>query len=210
MKKYLVVLFFLTMVSYSFGQDQISIKISPAISYNRIHTNPDTTKFVSDGFAFRGKIGGLYDWTIRENYYLSGGAFFVAKQIGVKNSVLNIQEHHEVQSLQVPLLLKLYTSEITLDTRLYVELGITAAWNIHNRITKILGQRQLITKLCPWEIGGTVSIGVEYNLSLFTSIFADISYQPALSSIFLEQINSNIEKLFGYADIIAIEFGVRF
>jgi hypothetical protein len=211
MKKCSLFLFFVTLVTYTFGQDQISIKISPGVSYSRAYVDPSTDEFGSSGLALRGKIGAVYDWPIKENYYLSTGLFFVAKQIGIKNMGVEKEERREIQYLQAPILLKLYTSEIVLDTRLYVEFGITGALKINDRITKLLGSDQPITKLRMWEIGGMVGVGVEYSFSLFTSVFAGITYQPALSAILLQASDDDsLPKLFGYADIVTIDFGIRF
>jgi hypothetical protein len=212
MKKYLLILFFSAIATYSFAQEQISIKISPGLSYGRVHTDPDTANFKSDGMALRGKLGAVYDWLIKENYYLSTGAFFVAKQISIKkDDISNLKEQHEIQYLQVPVLLKLYTSEIMLDTRLYVEFGITGALKINDRVTNLVGNEQFVTKLRRWELGGIIGCGVEYNFSLFTSVFAGISYQPAFSSVFLDQRDiSTFPKLFGYADLITIDIGIKF
>jgi len=211
MKKYLLLLLFSVIATYNFAQEQISIKISPGLSYGRVYTDPDTADFKSDGIALRGKLGAIYDWPIKENYYLSTGGFFVAKQISIKNNTLGLKEQHEIQYLQMPILLKLYTSEIMLDTRLYVEFGITGAIKINDRITKLEGGQQLVTKLRRWEMGGVIGCGVEYNFSLFTSVFAGISYQPAFSSALLEQRDdSAVPKLFGYADLITIDIGIKF
>lgn len=212
MKKYLLISIFSAITTHNFAQEQISIKISPGLSYGRVHTDPDTASFKSDGIALRGKLGAIYDWPIKENYYLSTGAFFVAKQISIKkNDPSYLKEQHEIQYLQVPVLLKLYTSEVILDTRLYVEFGITGAIKINDRVTNLVGNEQFVTKLRRWEIGGVIGCGVEYNFSLFTSVFAGISYQPAFSSMLLEQRDSNtFPKLFGYADLITIDVGIKF
>ncbi|OJW66633.1 MAG: hypothetical protein BGO68_01635 [Candidatus Amoebophilus sp. 36-38] len=214
MKKYCLLLFFAAMATYSFGQDQFSIKVSPGVSYNRIYTdNPNKNDFGSEGIGLRGKLGIVYDRLIKEHYYVSTGAFFLAKQLGIKHvsSEKIIKEQYEIQYLQILLLLKLYTSEITLDTKIYFEIGITGALKINRRITKLTGEDQPMTKLRWWEIGGLFGCGVEYDISLFTSIFAGISYQPALSSILLPQdSNSNLPKLFGYADLVTVDIGIRF
>ena len=212
MKKYCLLLFFTAMVTYSFGQDQFSIKVSPGLSHSRVYTdNPNKNDFSSGALSLRGKLGFVYDYSFKENYYVSTGAFFVAKQVGIKSvASADTKEQYEIQYLQLPLLLKLYTSEITLDTRIYVELGVTGALKINHRITKLDGD-QPISKLRWWELGGQLGCGVEYNFSLFTSLFAGISYQPALSSILLPQAtDSNSPSLFGYADLITIDVGVRF
>eukprot|EP01132_Coremiostelium_polycephalum_P000745 gene745-923_t len=211
MKKYLSLLFFSVITTYHFTQGQISIKISPGLVYSRVHTDPDKGQFGSNGIAFRGKLGASYDWLIQENYFLSIGGFFVAKQLSLKHETEEIEERHEVQCIQMPVLLKLYTSEIMLDWCAYVELGITGAVKINERVANLKGTNPFINQLRTWEIGGVFGCGIECRYSLFTSFFVGISYQPAFSSIIREYpaIDNNL-KLFGYGDLITIDLGIKF
>jgi len=212
MKRYLLVFSCFLTVTYfvAFAQDQIAVHISPGIAFGRVHTDPDTAGLASNGVGLGGKVGVMYDWNIKDNYYLSGGLAFSAQQIGVKNST--IQERHEIQYLQVPVLLKLYTSELELDLRGYAQIGFMGALKINNRVTTSLaGKEVFVTKLRMWEVGLLLGCGAEYNLSLFTSIFAGISYQLGLSSMLAAQRdNPPFPKLYGYGDLITLDIGVRF
>ena len=211
MKKSLFLILCLVSTTYCLAQDQLGIKIAPSLSYNRIHTNPDTANFSSDGIALRGKLGAIYDWTIRDNYCLSTGLFFAANQFAIKNDSLAIKEQHELQYIQLPLLLKLYTSEIMLDTRLYVELGGVGALKINDRVTKLANDKPFIQAFRVWELSGLFGLGIEYNISLFTSIFVGISYQRGLSSVLGEQQDlSDVPKAFGYADWVSLDLGIKF
>lgn len=214
MKRYSLVLSCLLVSTYfvDFAQDQVAVHVSPGIAFGRVHTNPDTAGFASNGVALGGKVGVMYDWNIKDNYYLSAGLAFSAQQIGVKNA--DIQERHQVQCLQLPVLLKLYTSELDLDLRGYAEIGFMGAIKINNRVTNLtnlVDKEPLVTKLRMWEVGGLLGFGVEYNLSLFTSIFAGINYQLGLSSMLAAQRdNAGFPKLYGYGDLVTLDIGIRF
>jgi len=204
--------YFMLTKHVTLGQDQglFAFKVAPALSFNRVHTDPDTAHFESDGVGVRGIIGVAYDFPIKENYYFSTGLTFMAKQISFKNNAIQLKEQHEVQYLQVPILLKLYTSEIALDTRIFFDLGFSIALKINDRVTQLEGN-QLIQKLSFFQIGGVLGCYVEYNVSLVTSFFGGISYQPTLNSAFSEQAkDSNLQKLFGYSDLVCLELGIRF
>ena len=211
MKKYLLLVCCLAQLTQAFAQDQFGLKIAPGLSHNRVHTNPDTTHFSSDGLGLNSKIGPIYDFTIKDNYYLSTGLFFATKNVAIKNKQGNIKERHELQYLQVPLLLKLYTSEVTLDTKVYVELGPLGAIKINNRTSKLATDTPFIKNFKFWEISGLFGAGIEYNLSLFTSVFAGISYQIGLSSIVGQQHPTpNMPPIFAYSDCITIDLGIKF
>lgn len=213
MKKYSLILSWLLACTYfvAFAQDQIALHLSPGIAFGRVHTDPDNAGVTSDGVALRGKVGFMYDWNIKDNYYLSAGLAFAAQQIGIKN--IHIQERHEIQYLQLPVLLKLYTSELELDLRGYAAIGFIGALKINNRVAKVVREESFVTRFRMWEVGGVLGCGVEYNLSLFTSIFAGISYQLGLSSVFAEQSSHTafpkLPKLYGYGDLITLDIGIR-
>jgi hypothetical protein len=212
MTRYLLFfLAFLTATTYALAQDRIAIKLSPGLCYGRAHTNPDTAHYASQGAAFRGKVGATYDWTLKEQYSLSVGGFFLAKELGLQNKNLGLEEHHEIQYLQIPATLKLYTSEIDLDLQGYAELGFSLAFKVNDRITTLTsGKQRIVDNLRVWEIGALLGGGCEYHISLTTSLFAGLCYQPALSSIVLDK-NSDASHptLYGYTDIITLDVGLR-
>lgn len=211
MKKYLLPILYCASASYGLAQGQFSIKIAPILSYSRVYTNPDTAGFSSDGSALRFKLGPLYDWNIKGDYYLSTGLLWAAQQASIKNDSLSIQEQHELQYLQVPLLLKLYTGEIRLDTRLYFELGAIGTLKINDRVTKLTQPKPLIKTFQVLGLGGLFGLGIEYNITLFTSISGGISYQLGMTSMFREQQDiASVPKVLGYADFVSLDIGIKF
>ena len=211
MKKYLLLILYFGGITYGLAQDQFGIKIAPILSFGRVHTNPDTTDFSSDDAALRLKLGTIYDMAIKDNYYLSTGLLFAAQQASIKNGILSIKEQHELQYLQVPLLLKFYTSEVRLDTRLYFELGPIGALKINDRATKLTADKPFIQKFRVWGLSGLFGLGVEYSTSLFTSVFAGISYQRGLASMLGKQRNTDsVPKFFSYADFVSLDVGIKF
>lgn len=211
MKKYiLIVCGLLASTPLVLAQDQLGIKVSPGLSYNRIHSNPDTTDFTGDGLGLNLKLGLIYDRCIKDNYYLHTGLLFATKRFSLQSSEFNLQEAHSLQYIQVPLLFKLYTSDIALDTRIYIELGPVGAIKIHERVSKLSTESPFIQKFRAWETSGLLGIGIEYQLSLFTSIFAGLSCQPGLSSILAKQNESVQAPLVeGYNDYITLEIGLK-
>ena len=233
MKKYILLFGILLHTGPVLAEGRIGIKFSPSISFARIHTNPNNLGFKTGGAALKLKLGATYDHSIRSNYWISTGAFFAFQRIIIKNSALSIQqdaqqtdqdaqkasstisihERHELQYVQIPLLLKLYTSELKLDLRIYVDLGFVGQIRF-NDIKKIEQSNQtdlFIEKFRRWGLAGLIGAGFEYDLSLSTSLFAGISYQRGLSSIVEQQHEyKNIPKLIGYNDMVSLDMGVRF
>jgi len=215
MKKYILLagLFLSTAVTHA--QGRLGIQFSPSISYNRVYTNPNNAGFSSAGAAFRFKLGPIYDHLIQDNCYVSTGLLYLAQHFAIKNEKLspNIREKHVLDYLQVPLLLRLYTSELTLDTRLYASLGVLGQIRVNARNTELQESRDksFIEKFRLWGLAGLLGVGVEYNTSLSTSVFAGISYQYGLSSVIDKQAqNPSASQVIGYGDMMSIDLGVRF
>lgn len=210
MKKYLLTILYFVSATYGLAQDQLGIKVAPSLSFSNIHTNPDTTGFSSGSAALRLKLGVIYDYdlAIRGSYYLSTGLLFATKQASIENNTSSIKEQHELKYLQVPLLLKLYTSEVSLDTRLYVELGATGELKINDRVTK-LGDKPQAFRL--WGLSGLIGFGVEYSTSLFTNVFVGISYQRGLTSMLEKAYGVNdVSQILGYAHLVSLDVGIKF
>ena len=189
MKKYillvLVGLMLSTMVVHA--QGRLGIKVSPGISFGRVYTNPPNVEFSSAGPALGFKLGAIYDYPIQNNCCVGTGLSYAVQRIAVKNEELSfgIKEAHVLYYLQIPLLLKLYTSELALDTRLYVALGGLGQIKINERNTELQKNQKtpFIETFRHWGFAVLLEMGVEYDIGLSTSVFGGISYQRGLSSV---------------------------
>ena len=216
-KKNLLLIATFLITTHALAQSKLGIKLSPSFAFNRVYTEPNNAGFLSDRAAFKFRIGGIYDIPIRENYYVSIGLLFATKQLALKNEKLTIQEkddtlaikeQHALQYLQVPLLFKLYTSEIALDTSLYGTFGVVPEIKINNRLHKRTQDTPVIEKMHWWGLSGLVGLGIEYKLSLATSIFGGLSYQGSFFNTIKKQRIEDIPKLRCYNDLISLDLGI--
>ena len=211
MKKYILLVGVLLSTTVARAQGKLGFKIAPCICFNRVYTNPPNKGFTSTGPFLRFKIGALYDYPLRDNCYVGTGLFYATQKISIMSP--DVEEAHELHYLQSPLLLKFYTSEITLDTRLYVALGFIGQIKVNERNSELKkGQpNSFIEAFHRWGLAGLLGIGVEYDTSLSTSLFAGLSYQPALVSV-INAKNQNLctAKVTNYSDLLSIDLGARF
>ncbi len=197
------------------AQGQLGIQLSPSLSRNRVYTSPNNAGFSSAGVAFGIKLGASYDYPIKEHCYVGTGLLYAVQHVAIKNETLSpsIREEHALHYLQVPMLLKLYTSELTLDTRLYVALGVLGQVRINARNTELQkSQAQpFLEKFRWWGMAGLLRVGVEYNTSLSTSVFAGISYQYGFSNAIDKQTQTpSYSQVMGYSDLLSVDLGIRF
>ncbi|MFM2428340.1 MAG: hypothetical protein RL012_224 [Bacteroidota bacterium] len=215
MKKYILLVGLFLSTAVTHAQGRLGIQLSPSISINRVYTNPNNAGFSSAGVAFRFKLGPTYDYPIQDHCYVSTGLLYSVQHLAIKNEKLspNIREKHLLHCLQVPLLLRLYTSELTLDTRLYASLGVVGQIRVNARNTELQESRDksFIEEFRRWGLAGLLGVGVEYNISPSTSVFTGVSYQYGLSSVLAKQAqNPSASQVIGYSDMLILDLGVRF
>ena len=219
MKKYVLLVSLLLCATATHAQNRLGMKFSPGFAFSRAHTNPNNKGFVGKGSAFGLKIGALYDYCFKDSAYVSTGLFFTSQQLGIRNDDRDgslqrkVEEMYDLHYVQLPALLKLYTGELTLDTRLYVEIGIIGQLRVNERNTHLRrGQSEtFIKEFRRWSIAGQLGVGVEYDINLFTSIFGGISYQLGMANVIKEQQEiTDIPPVIGHCDIFSFDLGIRF
>jgi Outer membrane protein beta-barrel domain len=215
MKKYILLIGIFLMTAAVHAQGKLGVTLSPGISFNRVYTSPNNAGFARGGVAFGFKLGAIYDYPIKEHCYVSTGLLYTAQHVAIKNEKVSpdISEAHALRYLQLPMLIKLYTSELMLDTRIYVALGVLGQIKINERNTELKESRNkaFVEGFRRWGLAGLLGVGVEYNISLSTSVFAGIGYQHGLSSVIDKQAqNLSSSRVMCYGDLLCIDLGVRF
>lgn len=219
MKKYIVSISLLLFATTAHAQGRLGIKFSPGFAFSRAYTNPNNKGFTAKGTAFGFKIGALYDYGFQDNAYLSTGLYFTLQQVGIENKnkekklSFAIGEAHGLQYVQLPLLLKLYTGELTLDTRLYVEIGIIGQLRVNEYNASLCKDQTeaFIKKFRRWGVAGQLGVGIEYDVNLVTSIFGGISYQLGMVNVIAEQQTlTHTPAIIGYSDLFSFDVGIRF
>jgi Outer membrane protein beta-barrel domain len=215
MKKCMLLVVLLLGTTVTRAQGRLGVTLSPGLSVSRVYTNPKNTGFGRAGTAFGLRLGAIYEYPIQGHCYVSTGLLYTAQHVAIKNEKLSpsILEAHALHYLQLPMLLKFYTSELMLDTRLYVALGVLGQIKINERNTELQKSQKepFLETFRWWGLAGLLGLGVEYNVSLSTSVFAGISYQYGLSSVINKQAqNPSISQVMGYSDLLSVDLGIRF
>ena len=216
MKKYVLsVGLFLGATVVAQAEGQLGIKLSPGASFNGVYTTPNNEGFASKGSSLQWKVGAIYDYSFRDNACMSTGVLYSVQQVAVQNKKLepSVDETHKLGYLQVPLLLKLYTGELALDTRLYFEIGFVPQFKV-SAVNKEIQQGQknpFVDKFCLLGLAGLLGMGVEYTTSFDASFFAGISYQAAfLNSVDKQHEEPSASDLKVYGRLVSLDLGIRF
>jgi len=215
MRKFICFVFLITGLS-SFAQDQnyqIGIKIGPTYSNVRTKTEGTSTSIKRDGASVNFLVGAFVDIPFRENYFFHTGLNYVAK--GTKITVSDntylggtpFNEEYDHESIQIPLLLKLYTNEILLDTKLFFNFGLvpeillTSANGAPSNI--------VVEEFNTFDLSGNFGGGMEYAIGVNTRLFASLNYYLG----FLNQVKNQsmaFDEFSLKSNILSLEFGLKF
>lgn len=132
MKKACIIFVLSLLSNYLFAQDvEIGIKINPNVSFNRITEEVKNGDFEKNGAKLNFAIGPIVDIHLTPNICFSTGVFFATKGVKYTASInddngealIRTNANVDLQYLQLPIGLKLFTGEIASNTKLYFELG---------------------------------------------------------------------------------------
>lgn len=208
-RQILLLTLFITLASPAFSQFTLGIKVSPQLSTNRVESSSDSISFSSDGAGLRLALGPIADFKIRENYYASTGLLFVSKRAGVEASTPlgTIREEYNLQYLQIPITLKLFTNEVALDKKIYFQVGGTLDFNINEEPEK--QENILIRDFLLFDASLLIGMGMEYKVGVNTILFAGFTYQRGM----VNTVNKDAPvagDLSLKIDQISLDLGVKF
>jgi len=217
MKKLLLsAIFALFLISTSqaqVGDYRIGITVGPTISYVRTSTDGNSTSVERDGSQVKFLLGAFVDVPFKDNYYFHMGINYAGRSTKIilddpaffGGTPTSASYDHEY--LQVPALLKLYTNEIMLDTKLFFNFGIIPEIRL-NTTNKVDGINP-ITQFQSFDISGNFGGGIERAIGVNTNVFAALNYNIGFLNQVKEQTNA-LDDLKIKNNLIAIEFGIKF
>lgn len=212
MRKYIIsALLILSFSSVLFSQDyRIGIKLAPTLSNVRTSVGDGGTSLKRDGSAVKFLLGAFVDIPFKENYFFHGGVNFATKstKISAQNGVSALRlEEYDHEYLQIPLLLKLYTNELMLDTRLFFNFGIIPEIRL-NTASEDPGNL-LITEFSDFDLAGNFGGGVERSIGVNTRIFAGLNYNIGFLNTVKAQSTAYNEFTLK-SNLFSLEIGIKF
>ncbi len=179
MRKYvisaLIVLFISGMCQ---AQDyKIGIKVAPTLSNVRTSTSGNAS-IERDGSALKFLLGAFVDIPFKENYFFSGGVNYASKasQFTATTFGNTITEEYDHEYLQVPILLKLYTNEVLLDTKLFFNFGLIPEVRLNSALNSTTSPNSnLIFEWNDLDLAGNFGGGVERGIGVNTRVIAALN-----------------------------------
>lgn len=212
MRKYTIcALLALSFSSTLLSQDyRIGIKIAPTLSNVRTSVGEGGTSLERDGSALKFILGAFVDIPFKENYFFHTGVNFASKvtKISADNGVTVMRmEEYDHEYIQIPILLKLYTNELALDTRLFFNFGIIPEIRL-NTSNEAPGN-VLVSEFTDLDLAGNFGGGVERSIGVNTRIFAGLNYNIG----FLNTVKTQSTAYSDFtlkSNLFSLEIGIKF
>lgn len=218
MRAFRFFLLLLLVSPFAQAQSQLGLKFSPAISSNRIALVDSLYDVNADGSRFKFSLGLIYDHEITETYFFSTGLIFIPKSVAftVTDESDNDsnpypgepREEYQLNYLQVPLSLKLYTNEIQPDLRIFFQVGMAADIRIFS--APIEEDYDLISEFGAFDSSVIFGGGAEFRAGINTALFASITYQRGLMNTLKTETFSFQEPLQIRNSYISLDLGIKF
>ncbi|MEM6641447.1 MAG: porin family protein [Bacteroidota bacterium] len=186
------------------AQTKLGLKLSPVVASNRV-TN-DAQDVENDGSRLNLSVGLVVDKPLSDSYYFSTGLIYMPKRAAFRVSA-DSAESYTLQYLQIPITLKLFTSEIAPDVKVYFQIGSALELKVFEEPKE--PSFDTITKFNLLDFSVILGSGIEYQAGTNTTIFAGISYQRGLSNTINETV-SNADDLQLRNTIVSLDLGVKF
>lgn len=215
MRRLFISFIFILFLLPGFAQNfKLGIQLSPAISTNRIESNVRDNYITDNGSKIKLRFGPIADFSITDTYYFSTGILYSPKTVNIKygdaSGIVQEQEY-KLSYLQVPISLKLFTNEIALDTKIYVQMGVLAEFNITEK-EKEFYDTPFITNFNFFDTSLLLGAGVDYGIGTNTVIFAGLSYNRGLINTIVDynSIDPTYDDPTIHSDLFNVDIGVKF
>ncbi|MGV3541371.1 MAG: porin family protein [Rufibacter sp.] len=205
------------------AQVEIGVKFTPSLAYNRTLAQ-DKYNFEGDGADLGFGVGVMVDYFFGANYALSSGLMYNIKGGTVSYSFITDdaiglpqsgKDELSLQYLEIPVALKLFTNEISTDTKLYFQAGGSLNTMLAAKVNdkKVDNEGDKFTeRFNLFEIGVLIGAGAEWQIGTSTKLFGGITYHRGLTDI----DDDYYAKTFGddkvelKNDSFSLDFGIKF
>ena len=210
-KRTVFVLVFLCCSTATFAQTTVGFTFSPLLSTNRVFYDRDSQgrDFTSNDTGLRFSGGPIVDIGLTHNYFVSSGIQFIYKRAGItyRDAQVTIDEVYNLQYVALPATLKLFTNEISLDTKVFFQFGGTLEFLVSDKSKT--ENNMYITEFGLFDTSLLFGIGVEYKAGFNTSLFGGFSYNRGLLNTVKETVPLE-NKLVVKNDLLSLNLGIKF
>ncbi|MES2731376.1 MAG: porin family protein [Bacteroidota bacterium] len=210
---------------------KLGLRLAPAITFNSAQDEEIGRNITNNGADVRLSGGLIADFFLSETYAFSTGLWYTIKRSSFKDvpfppsqtsTTLVGKSEYNLQYLQIPISLKLFTNEISTDTRIYFQVGGTCDVKLAERALDknanalyLRSQAQGTKAYKPVDVSLLLGMGVEFRLSEHNYLFGGLTYNRgvinAIRGSLKDDFNDDFtNKLKTVNSLLALEVGIKF
>ncbi len=196
MKKFALLFLFCCLSLAGFSQVKLGLRVAPNISLNSINSEGEFNNVDKDGSAIRFSAGPIADFFFADNYAITTGLWYTVKRSALSGNApggdataptMSARSLYNLQYLQLPLGIKLYTNEVAPDLRVFFVLGGTLDLKLaekqkeeNNNYLYSLSETSDKKAFKPIDAGILFGAGAELVMGANTVIFGGLNYNRGL------------------------------
>lgn len=204
MKQILFIVLFISCTALT-AQTRLGLKLAPIIASNRVTNDAQTVK--NDGSNMKLSIGLVVDKPLSDTYYLSTGIVYIPKRAAFRSEDNTVKEEYNLQYLQIPATLKLFTNEIAPDMRVFFQVGGGLEIKVFDEPKD--PSFVVIEKFNPMDFSVILGTGIEYRAGINTTLFGGVSYQRGLTNA-ISEVAAGAEDVKLRNTVVSFDLGVKF
>ncbi|MFT5640524.1 MAG: hypothetical protein ACI9A7_000621 [Cyclobacteriaceae bacterium] len=217
MRKFIALITLLAAAYCAESQSKLGLKFSPSIASNRISLVDSLYDIETNENKFKFSVGIIYDLELSDTYYFSTGLILLPKSASFSvaeeptSTVVysgEPQEAYDLQYVQIPLTLKLYTNEIIPDGRIYFQVGSSLEFLVGEE--PVNEDFILVQEFKSFDMSIIGSFGFEYRAGINTSLYGGFSYQRGLSNTVKTVTFELQDELFIRNTLVSLDLGIKF
>ena len=211
MKYFIAASLVILILNASYAQTKLGLKLTSSVITQRISYSSDSISINNGSNAFNPSVSLFIDMPLSQNYFFSTGIGYISKRVNlnITKSADDISQSksYNIQYVQLPATLKLYTNEIALDKKLYFQFGPLIEIALHNKENN--QNLQVIQKIQPIDVTLLFGAGLEIQLAPQTALQIGINYSRGLINIVKESAYEENDLVIKN-DLYGIDLAVKF
>ncbi len=231
MKKSAVLFLVMFLSLTGFAQVKLGLRLAPGLAVNSVIGDDTFDAAETNGASVRFSAGPIADFFFADNYAISTGLWYTVKRgsfripngtlIDESGASLGSQTIYNLQMIQIPVGVKLYTNEVAPDIRVYFQLGGTLDFKLaekakeenNNVLAQLSEAQDEKAAYKPIDVGLYLGAGAEMVLGENTAVFGGLNYNRGLVNALggLEyggtQINNDLKIR---NQLVSLEVGIKF
>jgi hypothetical protein len=222
MKKAFLLFISILFFSSAFSQVKFGLNFNPGIAINRVSEPVDTLSYNPKGAGLKFTAGPDIHFLFGDNAGVSIGIWYAAKRAGVtitdKLSGTKRQDVYNLQYVQLPLVLQLFTNEIATDMKIYFRVGSTFDIKLASKEKKIDANHidpvtqatdPIITKFGRFDANILAGAGIRLQMGDNTYLTGGLRYTRGLINN-ASKYDSGIKEFKLNTDMLSLDIGITF